>query len=359
MIYLFYTLIFFLSIISMYMYDMSKKKYFYIFSFLSMWIPAAIRYSFKGDFSIYSQIFREQSSGVIRTAIVPFEVGYNLLSELISGLNLPFFVLSALISFITYFILFIVLPEERKHIFLSVYMGFYYLESMQTIRVAVCLVFFMLSIRLLLKDRIKSSVVSLILGTLFHRSIVVGFSVFFIKLKKVGFWFISIIIIVFIMRFLNVSLLLLNMVSAYFPGHYAYYLESKGTYISKTENIVSILLGPGFLLKNFVLGIVYFKGSEMIKLNRKNIHIISLSLIYLFFCLMTFEVSILYRIRDIFAVSLLFLYEEIGRLYFPKSKKYSIFIFGIMFLIYIASLKNYLFLEASLIDTTIFMNFKK
>lgn len=323
-----------------------------------MWIPASIRYAYKGDFSIYHQLFLEKSNKVFSLGHPPFEKGYELLSNLVIGINLPFSVLISLISFITYFVLFCSLPQQRKSMYLALYIGIFYLEHLQTIRVGLGLVFILLSIRLVLNNKKILAFLSIMVAPLFHRSVILFFSIFLFKLKRVKFWFVMIILIFIFLRISNISLDLLKKTGSFLPGHYAYYLYSKTTYIAKEHNILA-LFSSGILLKNCILIIMYFKGNDMINKNKNNVYITTISLIYLFFLLMNFEISILFRIKDIFAVSLLFLYEEIGNLYFKKDNKYEYLIIFIMYLIFIANLKNYLIGGGSYIDTTILMSIPK
>lgn len=343
----------------MHLYDVTRRKYFYVFSFLSIWVPASIRYAYKGDFSIYHQLFLERANKFFNPVYPPFEKGYEVLSDFIIGMGLPFSALIALVSFITYFVLFCSLPQKRKSMYLALYIGIFYLEHLQTIRVGLGLVFVILGIRLILKNKKKVSFLFVTGASLFHRSLILFVSIFILKPKKVKFWFVIVILIFVLFRMSSISIYFLRKAASFLPGHYAYYLYSKTTYIAREKNILTKLFGPGMILKNFILIVVYFKGSDMINKNKNNVYIISMSLIYLFFLLMNFEINILYRIKDIFAISLLFLYEEVGNLYFKENKKYEYIIIFIMYLIFMGNLKNVLMLGGSFIDTTILMSIPK
>ncbi|UXA34443.1 EpsG family protein [Proteus terrae] len=293
---LIYNLILLFSAFFIYLSEKIKSKYsaFLIssISFLFIYIPAAIRYNIGTDYWAFAELFEDIKNGE-RTYM---EYGYYLLNKVIAILGLSVEWYFAIISFITYILLYKALPRHNKVIFFIPLYTISYLMSYTSLRSAIVLMISLIIIFSYINEPEKKlkRFLWLLIGFSIHTSIIFLLILpilnnrllnFFIR--KYTLFIIFILILFFIFRIPIINIILGLSIWDYLP--YGNYIKSP-----LFTQIKEMNSGVGMLIKITPLLLVIFFVKDIIKNNKRNI-------IYIYLCLLTIISIILASTIDIFS----------------------------------------------------------
>lgn len=254
------------------------KKFFLLIAWLSVTIPAALRYNigidYRGYLEIYNSIYMNYNSYV--------EIGFKVLTQFIiyffDSSDAFFIITSALI----YYLLFKSYPKKNGYIINYFFVGLFYLLSYTFIRSYIVLGFSMLAIMSLVNDRKHANikfVITILAAALFHKSAILLLPIIFFKnrflsklLAKYNIIVLLALIVFFVLRFEIVDMLIsLPIVSISGYGHYldnSYYMR-----------VIETGSGLGILFKFILLSIPIIFAKAILK-NNKNHSVIIFSCIY-------------------------------------------------------------------------------
>ncbi|MDR0305156.1 MAG: EpsG family protein [Chitinispirillales bacterium] len=238
---IFYFGIFITSVGSAYVYAKSKNanKYiiFLIISFISAYIPAALRYDVGVDNLEYLRLFymlNEIPAPEIKFPDILFsEYLYVSLNKVIYffGLDAQWFII--IMAFLTYFIIFISFPKRYLHILVLILMTNLYFFSFNAVRQALSIAIVLYAVALFLEKKYIKTYILLLIAIGFHKSFLfflpIFFSFHFIKLNKPIMIFITIVgcfLANFVFRFNYIFSFLTN--SAWDTSANALFLEEYG-----------------------------------------------------------------------------------------------------------------------------------
>lgn len=293
---LIYNLILLFSSFFIYLSEKMNSKYsaFLIsfISFLFIFIPAAIRYNIGTDYWAFAELFEDIRNGE-RTYM---EYGYYLLNKVIATLGLSVEWYFAIISFITYFLLYKALPTSNKIIFFIPLYTISYLMSYTSLRSAIVLMISLIIIFSYINEpqRKLKRFLWLLIGFSIHASIVfllilpiLNNRFFNFIIKKHTLTIVLILVLFFIFRIPIINFTLGLSIWDYLP--YGNYIKSPLFMQIKEMNS-----GIGMLIKIIPLLLVIFFTEEIIKNKKRNI-------IYIYLCLLTIISIILASTIDIFS----------------------------------------------------------
>ncbi|EPI5313127.1 EpsG family protein [Proteus mirabilis] len=293
---LIYNLILLFSAFFIHLSEKVKSKYstFLIsfISFLFIYIPAAIRYNIGTDYWAFAELFEDIKNGE-RTYM---EYGYYLLNKVIATLGLSVEWYFAIISFITYILLYKALPKYNKIIFFIPLYTTSYLMSYTSLRSAIVLMISLIIIFSYINEPQKrlKRFLWLLIGFSIHTSIIfllilpiLNNRLLNFLIKRYTLLIIFILILFFIFRIPIVTFILGLPMWDYLP--YGNYIKSP-----LFTQIKEMNSGIGMIIKIAPLLLVIFFINDIIKNNKRNI-------IYIYLCLLTIFSIILASTIDIFS----------------------------------------------------------
>ncbi|HEJ9421310.1 TPA: EpsG family protein [Proteus mirabilis] len=293
---LIYNLILLFSAFFIHLSEKVKSKYstFLIsfISFLFIYIPAAIRYNIGTDYWAFAELFEDIKNGE-RTYM---EYGYYLLNKVIATLGLSVEWYFAIISFITYILLYKALPKYNKIIFFIPLYTTSYLMSYTSLRSAIVLMISLIIIFSYINEPQKrlKRFLWLLIGFSIHTSIIfllilpiLNNRLLNFLIKRYTLLIIFILILFFIFRIPIVTFILRLPMWDYLP--YGNYIKSP-----LFTQIKEMNSGIGMIIKIAPLLLVIFFINDIIKNNKRNI-------IYIYLCLLTIFSIILASTIDIFS----------------------------------------------------------
>ncbi len=304
---LFYNLILLCSTFFIFLSEKSRTfydRYILVFiAFLIIFLPSALRYGVGTDYFNYLEIYKNLSE------TINIEYGFYYISKFLKFLDADSQWLIAILSFIITAALFLGLPKKYGWLMLLTYLLLLYLNSFNTIRQAISIVFAMWALKLYVDNKIFWFTILLIFGSLFHKSILILIPVGYIALipfTKLFTSYISFVIIVIFSIFIyfkseviiHIIEFILNMTNIekyilYFSNSVHFAEREHGTGIGM---IVKILFSLYFLLM----------GKYVIKENKRYLIIILLSYLYVISSLISFKIIIFERMQLIFIISLVY-----------------------------------------------------
>ncbi|MGL5356407.1 MAG: EpsG family protein [Cetobacterium sp.] len=244
-------------------------------------ILSGIRYSTGTDYFNYLDYYNKIQQGI---KLKNVEIGYVWLNKIIQALNLQYNFILLVCSMIYIYLIYMKIREQDKNfrwlsifLFLSNFNMYFY--SLSIVRQSVAIGIFIYSIKYIINKNLKKYCLLIILGSFFHKSIIILLPIYFLyKIKnklffKLGMLVIFIAIIFF--DFFIKSKIILN-VGDIFINNFSYYL-------SKFEN--NKISYPGIMIRSLYLLILYFV-SNILKKEKEKI-IFKLYVISIFLKLMT------------------------------------------------------------------------
>jgi hypothetical protein len=312
----------FFAAIAQVSYKKDKKLYYFAitFSFLILFLPAAIRYDIGTDYSNYVDYFHKIQQGII----VPKEPLYILFNQLIDYLDIDFQWFFIVISFLTYFLLYKSLPIEILAIGIFLYVVRLYFASYDAVRqeLAIAIVIYAM------KDfnSLKRYYLWMLLVVMIHFGTGVVMMLIRpfinIKINKIVL-ILAITLLTILVLKTNIVLNMLTMIASFFPK-YAWYLTSDYVYGAKIGS------GAGVALRVVIaLTILYSRDIMLKKYRNLPINaIVNMYVLYLIFYLLAVKIHIFGRVQGIFEFFFIFSFSY----FLITIKGYGKYMIGMIFL---------------------------
>ena len=294
--------------------------------FISLLIPAILRYGLGADYASYESMFYDDE---YRHSYA--EIGFNLICNFLQFFELSSWWMFFLFSFVTYFTLSFFIEKKNLFFVIVFYILFSgYFRSLDQIRQSLSLPFILLSIDAFMQKKIIKTYFFILIGMLFHTSSVI----FAILLPICLIHFstkIRLIIIVGItlcIYTLNISEILSSILVIIYP-RYAMLMD---------RGVGSFGSGFGFLANTLFPFIFLFSKAGCSELSIRENHIEkNFAMIYILLFFLTAQIAIFNRLRDLLWVVILYTIPKL-----PKSKYRTVFyfiIFSMGFLVFFRSIQ--------------------
>lgn len=174
--------------VSSFSYSKAKDVYFAILSkttaFLLMFIPSAIRYGIGTDYAQYARGFGRISVGYPTRA----EPGFVAINKLSGFLNLGAQGVFAITAFLTFLFLFLAVPKKYFYIIIPVFFCMFYAASFNIIRNVLAFTIAYYACCLFLRAKNCMPLVLILLGSLFHTSVLLFYPLFGLMFVKINKW---------------------------------------------------------------------------------------------------------------------------------------------------------------------------
>ena len=272
--------------------EMWGKKFFIFLSFLTLFVPAALRYGVGTDYLGYESIFNEI---LFTGSIEKTEPFYGLLNQIVIFFTGSFhwvIVLSSLLTFV--FVYKSVVHSKQIFLTILLFVLLLYLYSFSTVRQSLAIVISMFAtFRLFNDDKALKFVFCILLGAMFHYSALLMLLVLpFRKLKfNLLFGLLILVVFFFLGKFLSTSVLNSPLLEATKYGGYA-----SNKFGEETE----IGSGLGVFLNILPVLIVMILVGWRFEDGRKKFFLFNLGLIYLLTKSLALNIHILGRINEVF-----------------------------------------------------------
>ena len=333
-----YILVYFLSTVFSFCYSKSRDKsstiVFLCLTFLTLFLPLALRYGIGTDYKTYVRIV---SNGVALNYYTMFEPGWIPLIWLIDFFSLDVHWLFVFVSYISTTILFAVLPRKYFYICVPIYICTSWISSFSLVRQAFASLVFLVSLKKYMLGRNFQAVFWGVMAGLFHTSLFLPLCLIpflGLRLKCLNPIFNGTVFLVLCSAFalFDIGVVLFESFIALTP--YASYINT--IYNSKTE----LGSGLGIVLKELVLFLflVSFRRDPAQTKDIKYNAICILAIVQGIFIILSAQIRILGRLTNIFdSAYVLFIIF----LFHGKSKYRKLFLYFIIlsfFLMYVKSL---------------------
>ena len=296
------------------------------FLFISLLIPAILRYGLGADYASYEAMFynNEYRQGYA-------ELGFNFICDFFQFFELSSWWMFFVFSFITYFILsFFVKKKNLVYIIVFYILFSGYFRSLDQIRQSLALPFILLAIDVFMQKEIKKTYFYILIGTLFHTSSLIFALLLPICLIHFSTKIRLIIIagIIICIYTLNISEILSSILVIIYP-RYAMLMD---------RGVGSFGSGFGFLANTLFPFIFLFSKAGCSELSIRENHIEkNFAMIYILLFFLTAQIAIFNRLRDLLWVVILYTIPKI-----PKSKYRTVIyclIFSMGFLVFFRSIQ--------------------
>lgn len=272
------------------------KILFLILSFSFIFIPAALRYNIGVDYRAYVDIFE-----ALKTSDLNYiEHGYKLINNLFIFLSLPVEALFAFISFITYFFIFLSLPDKNKISYLFIFITSTYFVSFFLLRSSLALSICIYAIMNYRRNNNIYYYMSLIvIASTIHISSLLYLALPFLSFRFIKSAYSNHRILIFSLLFLilyfkkEILSLIMNFV---IPAlGYEQYLKLD-LFISAPE----INTGLGIILRSLPLLAILFFAKEILLKNERDIIFINIAFISLVCIFFSSTIEIFSRLEKVF-----------------------------------------------------------
>lgn len=294
--YIIYNSILILSFFFSFLYSILKKTNIFLplCIFLTLLIPASLRYGIGTDYFSYIGILEHARNGGITT-----EFGYYIINFIVVYLNLNsqyIFIISGFIIYFNIILSSVMISKKYFAISILVLVCSFYLLSYSLLRQAIAISFIAVAISLYARQRFILFTVLTIVGSSFHFSVIsiLAFPLFsFIPIKRN---FLILFTIIFSIIILNTNILTTIMSSDIFAmTKYGYYINTKFGGEAKINT------GLGVLIKCIVPILVVIYSREIYSLNKNYSIIIYLSVGSILANAASTQIHIFNRLSDIFS----------------------------------------------------------
>ncbi|EPH08875.1 hypothetical protein HMPREF9309_01068, partial [Campylobacter ureolyticus ACS-301-V-Sch3b] len=166
---IFYSLIVFLSTFFIFISDRAKyksDKLFLIFlSFITIFIPSAIRYDIGTDYGSYIEIYNNLEEHEY------IEKGFYYLNKILLSINADSQLVIIISSFIYFYICYISYPKKNRWLIHFVFTLIFWFPSFNIIRQTIAIAFSFMAIYKFFDKKYLQFITIIFLGSLFHQSI--------------------------------------------------------------------------------------------------------------------------------------------------------------------------------------------
>jgi hypothetical protein len=324
--YLVYNFILFFSVffaaVAQVAYKKDKKLYklAITFSFLVLFLPAAVRYNIGTDYSNYVDYYHKIQQGII----VPKEPLYILFNQLIDYLDIDFQWFFITISFLTYYLLYKSLPIEILAVGVFLYVVRLYFASYDAVRQELAIVIVIYAMKNF--NSLKRYYLWMLLVVMIH----FGTGIVMMLIRPIINIKVNKIILMLIITFLTVLIIktnivfnMLALVASFFPK-YAWYLTSDYVYGAKIGSGVGVAFRVVIALSILYSRDIILKRYRNLPINA----IFNMYFLYLIFYLLAVKIHIFGRVQGIFEFFFIFSFSY----FLITIKGYGKYIIGILFL---------------------------
>lgn len=284
-----------------------------LFVFLTLWIPAAIRYQVGVDFDTYTLWYFHPE------LMYKVEPGYFYLAEFLHGLDCHVQCLFIITSFIMYFPISFYMKRKGYCMIMTFYVLIYYFISLCYIRQAISVSLIMCAMMYWFEKKKTKFFLCMILATMFHYSTLIVLPLFFLnKCPSKIICYCLVLMLFFLLKRINLSDLIFN--------NFIISNTKYGTYATMSINrATDIGTGIGLLIRLVITCSVIFLSDKLNDYAEKK-YIVNFSMAYIGASFLAMQIVILARIRDIlYFVPILFV-PCLFRLKIRYSKFYFILI---------------------------------
>lgn len=268
---IYYVILIIVPFICEYLYEKTAKKVFRYFGFAVLVIFTAFRVNVGADLNNYKSYFDNIQDSANKNIM---DIGFYYLNYIINTVGLPFNCLLFLIGIFNVAVLYKMIDfylVSNKHLAILLYLGIFeiFVYSLSAIRHSIALSFSFLAIMAFMKKKHFWTIIWIVLGILFHWSMLVWivFFVFMIVKKSIKFYTLIAITITapFLYRFI-MNTGLLSVFSSYkynLELYFDIYGNKNGSYSMMLVYMIIALawIYLSIAMKNYSSGVVSIKSS--------------------------------------------------------------------------------------------------
>jgi hypothetical protein len=206
---------------------MSKKKDLVAVSsglvvFMTLFIPAALRYGIGTDYNTYVQWFYAIGAGVKKNN----EWGYRLLNKFLYDYDFDVQWFFVIMSFFTLYFLFIATPRKSFYIIIALYYLFFYFQLFNLVRQSLIITIGYYAFQLVDRKKYVRSLLMIFIAFLFHQSACIYLIIFIIpKITKKKAIVLFMLITIIYLNPLIIIRIIYNVIMIHTP--YALYITDK------------------------------------------------------------------------------------------------------------------------------------
>lgn len=247
-------------------YEHSKsnfKVFLWSVLFLSLWVPAAIRFGVGADYFRYLSMVESVRLGYIST-----EIGFYFINYIVVWFDLNPQWSIAISGFIVIFLSLKAIPRNYFTISVFVLVCTFYLPSFSLVRQAIAIAFIAYAVKYYIDGNKKNYIVFVLIGSLFHLSALLLLPIYFVARFRVrsSILFLGILIISLLL-FLGSGLNTLLNSELFLQSKYGYYATSDFIQDAKIGS------GIGVLIK-MLLPLMFIINAKKILKTNQNLNIL-------------------------------------------------------------------------------------
>ncbi|MFV5692473.1 EpsG family protein [Flavobacterium sp. LT1R49] len=326
----YYVVLFFSSLLA-FVSEVTKSKFLWIVSLLTVSFFAGLRYFVGIDYESYTFIFASISDSKTEPA---FRI-INLIIFFL-GLNVQFvFLISSLITFSLFYK---GIKRYSDDVFLSVFLLLFcgiFIESLNIIRQYIAISIFFYGIKYIINKNLIKYIICIALATSFHYSAILLILAYFVLNNNIGKLWFPILCVAYLLPFI----LPIQSFFGLIPGYDAYF--SSGNVINNDAN-ASAELGVGFLSKLLIGFSCLFYYDRILRLSKESKLYLNGFFIYLFLLSFFRDFMVMVRLGYYFNVFLVLLIPKFFQVFDKKTR----LILYILFIVY-----GFAILLINLLDT--------
>lgn len=328
--FVYYVVLFFSSLLALFS-EITKNRFLWILSLLTVSLFSGLRYFVGIDYESYTFIFASIADSKTEPA---FRL-INLI-VLFLGLNVQFvFLISASITFGLFYK---GIKKNSDNLFLSVFLLFFcgfFIESLNIIRQYIAIAIFFYGIKYIINRNFLKYAFCILLASCFHYSAVLLILAYFILNINIGKLWYPILCFAYLLPFI----LPIQAIFGLIPGYDVYFSSGNG---SNTEANGSAELGIGFLSKLLIGFSCLFYYDRIVSLSKESKLYLNGFFLYLFLLSFFRDFMVMVRLGYYFNVFLVLLIPKFFQI-FDKNARIVLYV---LFLLY-----GFALLSINLLDT--------
>lgn len=291
--------------------NINKKSVFLILCLMQMTLIVGLRYNVGADFKSYRQIFDLIGNGAYNFTNV--EIGYKYLCRIIYLIGGSYYTLNIVIAFLSFLFIILTIKKISIDYFCSIYLYitlFFFYHAMNQTRQQLAIAIAVYAVTFLCENKMKQFVVLIIVGSLFHTSILLYLILAILKnikiTKKIMFGY-SVLAVILLFSF-NILIKILQYTK------YGFYLSTSYNSTATDSTIINTLIRVVFLM------LVLSRKNYVQNTSKKNI-LYHMAFLCTIFQLLTIRVSLFGRITTNFFIVYILLIPEIIKTYRVRYQK--------------------------------------
>lgn len=349
-----YILVYFLSTVLSYCYSKSRDKsstiVFLCLTFLTLFLPLALRYGIGTDYKTYVRIIQDVVTSGINDEI---EIGWTPLLLIIRNFHLDSHIFFLFPAFLSTLIAFTIVPRQYLWFCLPSYTAIYWLESFSLVRQAFAASVFLVALHWFFKKKYLAFLVFALLSSLLHKSmfillILTPLSIFNWRIFTPWTNTIILMTVYLVTRFVNLGQIIMDVIVG--NTAYARYITSQFNKESEGGSGLGLYLRLVIFLILLIVPFVPYRKKYLENKNKFSSEFVekrreyNLLCIYIFFLtlghILAYQIHIFNRIPNIFSVFYLFFAYKLVNAK-SRYRKLAMFFFqGLLFLLFLATLRG-------------------